>query len=134
MGKNHGIKRQTPQPSLIRKITDKLVFGFSELRPFSYTDAEKDSEFFIKFLDRLKRLGSLDWNTVSTSARHSFGTEKIDSKFFTEAAKSKLPNGMNSLLVFRAQGDNHVFLGYCDGNVFQIIFIEYQFGDVYKHG
>ena len=38
------------------------------------------------------------------------------------------------MLHYRATGDNHVFLGYRDNNVFQVIFIEYQFGDVYVHG
>lgn len=51
----------------------------------------------------------------------------------TQAAQVHVPIGMASLLVFRATGDNHVFLGYREGNVFQVIFIEYQFGDVYSH-
>lgn len=52
----------------------------------------------------------------------------------TAAAQTHVPKGMDSLLVFRATGDNHVFLGYREENVFQVIFIEYQFGDVYQHG
>lgn len=51
----------------------------------------------------------------------------------TRAAQSHVPEGMVSLLVFRATGDNHVFLGYREENVFQVIFVEYQFGDVYRH-
>ena len=51
----------------------------------------------------------------------------------TQAAQVHVPIGMESLLVFRATGANHVFLGYREGNVFQVIFIEYQFGDVYSH-
>ena len=26
------------------------------------------------------------------------------------------------------------FLGYRDGSVFQVLFIEYKFGDIYNHG
>ena len=31
-------------------------------------------------------------------------------------------------------GNNHAFLGYRDGSVFQVLFIEYKFGDIYNHG
>ncbi len=34
----------------------------------------------------------------------------------------------------RATGDNHAFLGHRIGNVFNVIFIEHEFGDVYNHG
>ena len=40
---------------------------------------------------------------------------------------------VTKLYVFRATGDNHAFLGYRNGNVFNVLFIEYAFGDVYKH-
>lgn len=76
----------------------------------------------------------MDWNTVNTSARHSFGMEKMQVTSLTAAARTHMPEGMTSLLVFRATGDNHAFLGYRDNNVFQVIFIEYNFGDVYSHG
>ena len=33
-----------------------------------------------------------------------------------------------------ATGDNHVFLGYRQQNTFEVIFIEYNFGDIYTHG
>lgn len=101
---------------------------------FSYVDNHNDASFFISFLERLKELCSLDWNTANTSARHSFGMEKMLVDNLTAAAKQHVPEGMTSLLVFRATGDNHVFLGYRDSHVFQIIFIEYNFGDVYSHG
>lgn len=70
---------------------------------------------------------------ANTSARHSYGMEKMKVSSMTQAAQVHVPIGMASLLVFRATGDNHVFLGYREGNVFQVIFIEYQFGDVYSH-
>ena len=72
-----------------------------------------DSSFFISFLERLKKLSSLDWNTVNTSARHSFGFEKMPVDSLTAAAKQHVPVGMTSLMV---------------------LFIEYNFGDVYFHG
>ena len=103
------------------------------MRPYSYVDSHNDSGFFISFLDRLKKLSSIDWNTANVSARHSYGLEKMNVCDMTRAAQSHVPEGMVSLLVFRATGDNHVFLGYREENVFQVIFVEYQFGDVYCH-
>ncbi len=128
------IKPQIPSASLsIGNVKSTVSFGFSELREYSYINENKNGTFFINFLNRLKKLGTIDWNTINVSARHSFGTEKIPVKSLTEAAGDLVPAGMESLLVLRATGDNHSFLGYRDGNVFQIIFIESQFGDVYKH-
>lgn len=134
MVKKFVIKQPKPLATAIGKPQDKIVFGFSELRPFSYVDSHNDSSFFISFLDRLKKLSNVDWNTVNTSARHSFGLEKMPVASLTAAARTHVPEGMTSLLVFRATGDNHAFLGYRDNNVFQVIFIEYNFGDVYSHG
>lgn len=128
------IKKQSPPTPSVGKLSNNVIFGFSELRPYSYTDAKNDSDFFIKFLERLKQLGGIDWNTVNTSARHSFGTEKLNTKDLKMAARTYIPDDMQSITVFRAKGDNHSFLGYREGNVFHIMFIEYNFGDVYSHG
>lgn len=134
MVKKFVIKQPKPLATAIGKPQDKIVFGFSELRPFSYVDSHNDSSFFISFLERLKKLSNVDWNTVNASARHSFGMEKMPVASLTAAARTHVPEGMTSLLVFRATGDNRTFLGYRDNNVFQVIFIEYNFGDVYSHG
>jgi hypothetical protein len=133
MAKNFSFKKSKPQKGEIGKSSEKIVFGFSEIRPYSYVDSHNDSSFFISFLDRLKKLSSIDWNTANTSGRHSFGMEKMYVCDMTKAAQTHVPEGMESLLVFRATGDNHVFLGYREDNIFQVIFIEYQFGDVYSH-
>ena len=133
MVKKFSIKKSRPLIAEIGKAQERIVFGFSELRPYSYVDSRNDSDFFISFLGRLKKLSTLDWNTVNLSARHSFGLEKMNVCDMTKAAQAQVPDGMTSLLVFRATGDNHAFLGYREGNVFQVIFVEYQFGDVYSH-
>lgn len=133
MVKKFSFKKSQPMTPQIGKSQERIVFGFSELRSYSYVDSRNDSDFFISFLGRLKKLSSIDWNTVNTSARHSFGMEKMEVCNMTQAAQTHVPEGMSSLLVFRATGDNHIFLGYREGNTFQVIFIEYQFGDVYSH-
>ncbi len=133
MSRKFQLKKPTAASVKVEIQQDNIVFGFSEIRPFSYTDCRNDSEFFISFIDRLKKLSSLTWKVIGTSARHSFGFEKLETKYLTPSAKTHVPKGMESLLVFRATGDNHAFLGYRDGNTFQIVFIEHDFGDVYEH-
>lgn len=71
MVRNFSIKQTKPQASVVGKPQEKIVFGFSELRPYSYVKSKSDSTFFITFLERLKKLCCLDWDTVSLSARHS---------------------------------------------------------------
>ena len=133
MSRKFQLKKPTAASVKVEIQQDNIVFGFSEIRPFSYIDCRNDSGFFISFIERLKKLSSLTWKVIGTSGRHSFGLEKIETKYLTPGAKTHVPNGMESLLVFRATGDNHAFLGYRDGNTFQIVFIEHDFGDVYKH-
>ncbi len=133
MSKKFSFRKPQPSTGEIGKSQENIVFGFSELRAYSYVDSRNDSDFFISFLGRLKKLSSIDWKAANTSARHSLGMEKMNVNSMTQAAQVHVPVGMTSLLVFRATGDNHVFLGYREGNVFQVIFIEYQFGDVYSH-
>ena len=133
MSKKFSFKKSQPKAVEVGKTQEKIVFGFSELRTYSYVDSQNDSDFYISFLDRLKKLSSIDWKTANTSSRHSFGIEKMNVSNMAKAAQNHVPVDITSLLVFRATGDNHVFLGYRDGNTFQVIFIEYQFGDVYTH-
>lgn len=60
MGKRFSFKKGQPSITEIGKTKDRIVFGFSELRPYSYVDSHNDSGFFISFLDRLKKLSSID--------------------------------------------------------------------------
>lgn len=123
MGGKFKIKKQQPIASPVGRAPAKVVFGFSELK-----------DIIIKFLGRLKQLSQLDWDAVNVSAKHSFGWEVMEVKNMTKSAQLSVPAGMDKLLVFRATGDNHVFLGYRQQNTFEVIFIEYNFGDIYSHG
>lgn len=91
MGGNFKIKKQTPIAQPIGSNSEKLVFGFSELKDISYIKGEKDGKFFICFLSRLKKLSLLDWKTVSVSAKHSYGWEIMKVDNMTDAARTKSP-------------------------------------------
>ncbi|MBQ9212623.1 MAG: hypothetical protein IJ150_01610 [Bacteroidales bacterium] len=127
------VKKRIPELPKKEEV-EKISFGFAELIDVSYSNAENDSKFFIAFLQHLQKFCKLTWKGIRTSQRHSFGAEPIDVQSLTAKAQQNVPKGLKKLLVLRATGNNHSFLGYRDGNVFQVIFIEYKFGDIYPHG
>ena len=124
------VKKQSPAQSYSGKDS-RISFGFGHLHDVSYTDC-KQPTFFIDFLQRLKKICCVDWNTVNTSQRHAFGWEKI-SIGSIKRKKLNLTRDVGFLMAFRATGDNHVFLGFREGNVFQVVFVESSFGDIYNH-
>ena len=111
MGRKFKVKPQMPAEPSITQMASNIVFSFAELRAFSYIEAEKDGKFFIHYLERLGKLGNIDWNTVNVSGKHSFGMEKMKVSNLTVSARQLAPAGVDSLIVLRATGDNHVFLG-----------------------
>ena len=127
------IKKRTPV-AVIPEPRNYLSFGFKDLRDISYVNAKNDSSYFVDFIQHLRRFCSFNWNDVRTTQRHGLGTESIDVATLKENAKALVPSGLSKLLILRATGNNHAFLGYRDGNVFQVLFIEYKFGDIYNHG
>lgn len=119
------VPKPTPQAK------PKISFSFEHLSPHSYSDC-KDAEFFIKFLERMKKLCCLDWITLHSTHRHSFGLENIPIGQLKKQMEIRIED--DHLLVLRATGDNHVFLGFRKGDVFNVVFIEAEFGDIYNHG
>lgn len=118
-----------------KELKSELIrFDFSELRDISYSNASKDGNFFISFLERLKKLSTMSWEEVYKTHRHSFGTETISVKSLKDSAKNHISTEITKLLVFRSTGSNKAFLGIREENVFKIFFIEYIFGDIYPHG
>lgn len=119
----------------IEKIArQKVSFGFSEIRDVSFIKARNDSKFFIDYIHHLKSFCNMTWDEIRTTQRHGFGSETIGVNNLTRNALRHVPFGLRKLIVLRATGNNHVFLGYRDGDMFQVLFIEYRFGDIYKHG
>ena len=109
------------------------LFSFKYVQSVSISGC-KEGKFFYDFLLRLRKLDELGWKGIMKSDRHSFGTELIPIRQFKH--KVDLPiitNDITKLMVFRSAGDNRIFAGLREGDVFQVIFIESRFGDIYDH-
>ena len=112
---------------------DYPVFCFKHLQDCSIKDC-KNADFFKKFLFRLKKLCDLGWKEIRQSDRHSYGAERINIDQVNPTKKpSILTPDVEKLIVFRATGDNHAFLGIKKEPVFHVIYIEAEFGEIYRH-
>lgn len=65
MVKKFAIKQPKPQAAVIGKPQERIVFGFSELRPYSYVNCHNDSSFFISFFERLKKATTTSFRLYS---------------------------------------------------------------------
>jgi len=128
------IKTLEQTPAIKKNPPDRYpVFCFKHLQQHSYHKCS-DSSFFIVFLERLKKLGQLGWQGIHGSHRHSFGTEKIPiQNLKVNSFPPIITEDVTELTVFRATGNNLPFLGIRLDDIFQIIFIESAFGDIYPH-
>lgn len=128
---------QSQVPPLSRDIENYLridypLFSFRHLQHVSFIDC-KDVTFFPNFMRRLKNFSELGWNGINTSQRHGYGMEKLPQNII----KPQLPSIITpevQLFAFRATGSNLPFVGFREGKIFHIVFIETSFGDVYDHG
>jgi len=111
------------------------VFCFKYLMNEPKCDPGSKPGFYAEFVARLKKLGNLGWNAINISDRHSYGYEKIPIEHIKQTnLPSIITPEIKDLVVFRATGDKRVFLGIRNGDVFHIVLIEEDFGDVYEHG
>ena len=109
------------------------LFSFKHLQTSVSYKNSNDSKFFVDFLERLHKLSVLGWEEIRKFQRHSFGMEKIPIDKIKPQCPSFITPDIKELHVFRATGSNNVFIGLQQGNIFHVIFIEADFGDVYNH-
>lgn len=112
---------------------DHPLFSFKYLSEVSIKGC-KDHSFLLNFILRLQKLCELGWNEIRSSHKHSYGMEPIP--YNSIKPKDKLPSFVTrevELDVFRASGDNRVFVGLQKGKIFYIFFVEANFCDIYDH-
>lgn len=103
------------------------------MQDYSIDDC-KDPKFFHDVFIRFNKLSLLGWKEIRRFNRHSFGMEKISvSSIKPKAITNMISPEIKELDVFRAVGDNRPMIGFQEGKIFHVIFIEARFGDVYEH-
>lgn len=145
MGKNKGKKKKTKFIKESEISVDKFqlnqigledspsypIFSFKYLQDVSINKTN-NHKLFYDFLIRLKKLSELGWKEINKSGKHSFGKEIIPQNMIKHQLPSIITPEVN-LYAFRAKGDNHPFVGYRENNIFHILYIEANFGDIYDH-
>lgn len=133
MGKK--IKKQNAEQNKIKIPNKNLidinypVFCFKHLQ----IKPKGDHEFYTNFIIRLQKLCALGWNEIGKSHKHAYGVETLPIEQIKPAIPAFVTPDVKKLTVFRANGDNRPFLGIRNENLFHVIFIEEEFGDVYDH-
>ncbi|OAV75232.1 hypothetical protein Barb7_01160 [Bacteroidales bacterium Barb7] len=111
---------------------DYPIFCFKYLSGASIENCDSP-KFFYNFLMRLQKLSELGWAEIRKSGRHSFGMEAISKENVKPILPSCVSPDIESLHIFRANGNNLPFVGIQIQNVFRVLFIETKFGDIYDH-
>jgi len=100
----------------------------------------KNVNLFLSFCERLEKLANLGWEEIGKSLCHTYGFEPIpltELKCYDSVKKLEIvTKDVKKLLVFRYTGNNLPFLGLRGrggSNIFHIILIETEFGDIYDH-
>ncbi|NMA74484.1 MAG: hypothetical protein GX963_10065 [Bacteroidales bacterium] len=104
---------------------------------FDYELLEKykkhKSELCYEFLKRLQKLTELGWDEIRKSDRHNYGMEKIPVKQIKVSLPNFITPDVEDLHVFRVNNSNIPFIGLQVETIFYVLFIEPEFGVVYKH-
>jgi len=109
------------------------IFCFKYLSDVSIKKCT-DSKFFYDFLMRLQKLSELGWNEIRKSHKHAYGLEPIPLyKIKPQVLPDSITPDVKYLHAFRASGNNLSFVGIQRQNIFRILFIEANFGDIYEH-
>ena len=93
----------------------------------------KQHKFFFDFLMRLRDLSRKGWDGIRASDRHSYGMESIPKGEIKPQLPDWITPEVTHLHVFRYTGNNLPFVGLQIQNIFRILFIEADFGEIYNH-
>ena len=84
-----------------------------------------------QFLEKWQLRSQMTWRELSQHSRHGLGSEKMPKR----SIKAQIPGqfqDVDKFTVFRHEG-NLPFVGWKNGSVFYLIWIECQYGELYDH-
>lgn len=108
------------------------VFSLEHLQRSHCVSAIVDRSERGLFLDALYTLSRLTWAQINSAPRHGLGPERMPKHQIKATIPSCVTDDVN-LLVFRWKG-KLPFVGFRDGRVLHLLWIEQSFGDLYDHG
>lgn len=138
MSKKHKLKIVPPTEDeiVVSKTAvsnNDVLFSFKYLVEESYNKCS-NSKFFTDLLGRFKKYSTLGWQGIRASGRHQWGMEKTPVDQIKHTAKVEcLTPDVKDLHILRSSGDNRALVGLQEQQVFQIFFIEANFGDISFH-
>jgi len=83
-------------------------------------------------LEAFRKLGTMTWAQINSCHRHGLGYERMPFEKIHAPRPSCISDDTN-LLVFRWKG-KLPFVGFREGRVFHVLWVEVNFGDLYDHG
>lgn len=108
------------------------VFSFENMAgDTGYSVECCDSEHRAALVSKLFTLSRMTWFEIKNAHRHGLGTEKIDRGSIRCPIPLKVSEDV-TLLAIRYNG-MHPMVGYRDGRIFYILFLD-QTMDLYNHG
>lgn len=109
------------------------MFCFQYLQSgFAVTDLPQHLQ--AKLALRLAEIAQHKWKECELTNKHSqFGIEHLDAGAIKPASIATFSD-VRKFVVFRYTGDNRPMIGMRVGNVFHLLWIEKDFGQVYDHG
>jgi hypothetical protein len=128
--------------TLVETLHLNMKGSTNKLRPaFCFRYLVKDFDFdnlltannqahYKDFLNKIKSLSGLDWETIKNSNRYGNGAEKIDHSSLKQFPLKCITPDM-SILVFHLSGLFRI-IGVRDGKVFYVLYIDPN-GRAYKH-
>ncbi|GAA0871746.1 hypothetical protein GCM10009117_08920 [Gangjinia marincola] len=128
--KRKNISSPIDPQSIKGKRIDYPIFCFKHLK----LTFNREYKYYYKFIERIQKLSTLSWNQINRESKHGYGFEKMPLNQIRKDMPPFITPDVQHLQVFRATGDNRVFLGLRKENIFHVIFMEEQFGDIYNHG
>lgn len=137
MAKQKRLRPATEPSVVIQKPTnyskEKPVFSFEYLEDKLLAKPKRNQDLYRDLLVRLKSLSQLGWNEINKSQRHGYGYEFIPTVSFIPKMPAVITPDTDKLMVFRADGANHVFAGFRRDDVFFVVFVEADFNQLYRH-
>lgn len=120
------VDTSTPQTAL-----KNVKFCLNHMQPgFSIEDLTKDAR--AEFAMALFKRRGMTWTEIQQAPKHGLGSEKMPASSI-RATIPRAFSDMDDFLVLRYSGKLPM-AGVRVGDVFHIVWVEPQFGDLYDHG